>query len=277
MECPKNGSLFKLMARFFLINSLIFSATAKAVSSEDFQCEGETLTKAWQLLENKKIFFAHQSVGDNIVNGLELLAEKCNKQFTPLETRDANKVNDSIFVHAKVGKNKQPETKLADFELLMEQGMGEKVDIALLKFCYIDIQHDTNIDELFIKYRDTLASLSKRYPDTKYLAVSAPLTTIQTGLKMWIKKALGHPSRAIENKKRQEFNERLRLTYSADNRLFDIAAIESTLPDGSREKYQLDGQEYYSLYKGYTDDGSHLNEVGQLHAAQALLDMLGKM
>lgn len=89
-------------------------------------------------------------------------------------TRRKGKVNDSdsIFVHAKVGKNTQPETKLADFELLMEQGMGGKVDTALMKFCYIDIKHDTNIEELFIQYRDTLASLSKRYPDTTYLAVS---------------------------------------------------------------------------------------------------------
>lgn len=91
------------------------------------------------------------------------------------------------------------------------------------------------------------------------------------------KKALGHPSRAIENKKREEFNERLRLTYSADNRLFDIAAIESTLPDRTREKYTLDGKEYYSLYEGYTDDGSHLNKVGQLHVELAFLNLLGEM
>lgn len=64
MECPINDSLFKLMARFLLINSLIFNATAKAVSSENFQCEGETLTKAWNILANKTIFFAHQSVGE---------------------------------------------------------------------------------------------------------------------------------------------------------------------------------------------------------------------
>ena len=69
----------------------------------------------------------------------------------------------------------------------------------------------------------------------------------------------------------------MRLEYSADNRLFDIATVESTLPDGSREKYILDGQEYYSLYEGYTDDGGYLNEVGRLRVAQALLNMLGNL
>lgn len=212
------------------------------------------------------------------MNGLELLAEKCNKKFTLLQTRDADKVNGSVFVHAKVGKNKQPETKLNDFVLLMDQGMGGKIDIAFMKFCYIDFQHNTDVDALFVKYRDMLTSLSERYPKTKYSAVSVPLTVLQSGVKAWVKSVLQlHIPEMIENKKRQEFNQRLRSEYNANNRLFDIAAIESTLPDGAREKYQLDEQEYFSLYRGYTDDGSHLNEAGQLRVAQALLNMLGDM
>jgi lysophospholipase L1-like esterase len=81
----------------------------------------------------------------------------------------------------------------------------------------------------------------------------------------------------LENKKRQEFNERLRARYNANNQLFDIAEIESTLPDGSREKFILDGEEYYSLYSEYTNDGGHLNKEGQLRVAQAFLYFLGEL
>lgn len=278
MEISINSLLLKLMAKIFLINMLIFNPMAKAENTKDFQCEGDTLSKGWSLIANKKIFFGHQSVGNNILDGLELLAEKCNKTFTLLQTRDADKVNGSVFVHAEVGENKQPETKIADFVLLMEQGMGGKVDIAFMKFCYTDFQPDTDVDALFVKYRDMLASLSERYPKTEYLAVSVPLTMLQTGVKAWIKSVLQlNIPGVIENKKRQEFNQGLRSEYKAKNRLFDIASIESTLPDGTREKYQLDGQEYDALYHEYTDDGSHLNEAGQLRAAQALLKMLGDM
>ncbi|MCW8996710.1 MAG: SGNH/GDSL hydrolase family protein, partial [Psychromonas sp.] len=223
-------------------------------------------------------FFGHQSVGSNILNGLELLAEKCNKKITLLETRDANKINNPMLIHTNIGKNQHPESKLADFNSLMNQGMGEKVDIAFLKFCYIDFHKNTDIDALFTKYTDTLTSLSERYPNTKFLAISAPLTTLQTGIKPWIKKILGrYVSGVEENKKRHEFNERLRLKYSANNSLFDIATIESTLPNGSREKYTANGKEYYLLYNGYTNDGGHLNEAGQIHVALALLRFLGTM
>ncbi|MGB5446670.1 MAG: hypothetical protein WBM99_14335 [Psychromonas sp.] len=278
MEVVLNGFFFKMMARICLLNILIFNTTAQAEDTNNVQCDQEFLSKGWGVLADNKIFFGHQSVGNNILDGLELLAAKCNKKFTLIQTRDADQVNGSVFAHAQIGKNKHPETKLADFKMLMEQGMGQKVDIAFMKLCYVDFQHDTKVDELFVKYGEMLAALGERHPNTKYFAVSVPLTTIQTGPKAWIKKIIGRPvSGIIENKKRQEFNKLLRAEYGANDRLFDIAVIESTLPDGTREKYQLDGQEYYSLYQGYTDDGEHLNEVGQLRAAQALLDVIGKM
>jgi lysophospholipase L1-like esterase len=66
--------------------------------------------------------------------------------------------------------------------------------------------------------------------------------------------------------RRNEFNRLLEQTF-ADEPIFDLAASQSTYPDGRREFFQQDGQSHYSLIAGYTDDGGHLNAVGRRHVA----------
>jgi len=40
--------------------------------------------------------------------------------------------------------------------------------------------------------------------------------------------------------------------------LFDLAAIESTAPDGTRASFMKDGKTYYQMVSDYTHDGGHL-------------------
>ena len=274
------STLCKLIMGTFLMSTIVSNATAITMNFDNLECEQETIRKGWNVLTEDKVFFGHQSVGNNIVAGLEQWAKKCNKEIFVVDSRDPDKIINPMLIHSKIGRNMQPETKIADFVGVMNQGVGDKVDIAFMKFCYIDIQKDTDIEALFTQYNDAMRSLSARYPNSKFLAVTVPLTTLKKGINVWVKNALDGQlsgvSGLLENKKRQQFNERLRSEFNTQNGLFDLAEIESTLPDGSREKYTLDGKEYYSLYKGYTNDGGHLNEKGQLRVAQSLLYYLGK-
>ena len=60
--------------------------------------------------------------------------------------------------------------------------------------------------------------------------------------------------------KRYELNRLIVQEYGGKEPLFDIALIESTLPNGRRTTFSKDGKDYYYLHDEYTDDGGHLNE-----------------
>ena len=56
--------------------------------------------------------------------------------------------------------------------------------------------------------------------------------------------------------------------------IFDLAGFESTYPSGKRESIVVNGELYYSLIKDYTDDGGHLNELGQQVIASEFINKL---
>ena len=90
-----------------------------------------------------------------------------------------------------------------------------------------------------------------------------------------IKTIIGRPvHQTYDNSARKILNEKIREKYESTGRLFDIAAIESTYPDGRRSTYSKSGKTYYSLSSDYTYDGAHLNETGRKLVAKELLLML---
>ena len=55
---------------------------------------------------------------------------------------------------------------------------------------------------------------------------------------------------------------------------FDLALVESTRPDGTREFFYRKGVSYSALTPAYSDDGGHLNNEGRRHVAERLLVFL---
>jgi hypothetical protein len=213
----------------------------------------------WDKLANKKIYFGHQSVGFNIIEGIfEIASEMPNIQLYIKETSDPTDFNEHIFAHSKVGKNLNPISKCDDFKKIIESGVGDRVDIVFFKFCYVDISSETDIRGLFKYYTDTISMLKARYPRVKFIHFTVPLKANPTGIKAEIKKLLGR-SDDDGNTKRNEFNQLLREKYAKENTLFDLAYYES----GTK----FSG----SLLPEYTDDGGHLNDVGKKVIAKQLL------
>jgi lysophospholipase L1-like esterase len=66
----------------------------------------------------------------------------------------------------------------------------------------------------------------------------------------------------------------LRKNYEGKEPVFDLARIESTRPDGTRETFTQDGKTYYALVPAYTKDGGHLNKLGRKKVAEQLLLLL---
>lgn len=230
----------------------------------------------WKKLAEKRIYFGHQSVGQNILSGVgDVLRDNPQIKLSLVEVKGENTFSTPQFAHSGIGSNGNPQSKIEAFSALMDKGMGRSANIAFFKFCYIDFDPSTDVEKVFHMYKETMGNLQKRYPNITFIHVTVPLTVLQKGPKAWVKSLLGKPiSGYDDNINRCQFNELLRKEYGDKAPLFDLAAIESTFPDGRRAFFQKDGHIYYHLVEDYTYDDGHLNEKGRKIAAEQLLVLL---
>jgi len=230
---------------------------------------------AWEKLSTRKIFFGHQSVGFNIIEGIQDLMKENHQIKLPIvETHDPADFNQPIFAHSTVGKNQDPLSKIDVFVSLMDRGLGSQIDIAFFKFCYVDITSSTDIDQVFSHYERTLSSLQKKYPETTFIHFTVPLTTLQSGIKAMIKRILGKSIGSEDNMQREQFNKKLRKAYWEQGTLFDLAKAESTSPAGKITTFTINGETCIYLNPEYTYDGGHLNEMGRVKVAGQFLTFL---
>lgn len=234
---------------------------------------------AWQRLASKRIYFGHQSVGKNIITGIEdIVKENPKINLHIIETTDLNSFDTPVFAHSRVGKNLDPKSKCDAFTELMDKGIGQQTQVAFLKFCYVDISESTDIDQVFNMYKRMMADLKSRFLTTTFVHITLPLTTIQTGIKTKIKMIIGREIEGLQdNIKREQFNQKLREEFKDKDPIFDLATLESTFPDGSRATFTYDGKTYYRLIPEYAYDEGHLNEFGRKIIAEQLLIFLANL
>lgn len=227
----------------------------------------------WQRVARMRVVFGHQSVGSNILDGIRQAAEA---QRVPLAlTESRAPLADAGIQHFKAGHNEQPDSKLADFRAVLAASFAEgapRPDVALLKLCYIDFGQGIDPKQLAQNYIATVDDLARAHPDTVFVPVTSPLTTVQTGPKAWLKKALGKdPGGYAANARRQVFNETLRGHYAAGGTLFDIAALES---GRGQSHVESSGARIEVLNPLLTYDDGHLNNEGQQLIGGALISHL---
>ena len=228
-------------------------------------------------IAKQRIFFGHQSVGMNILEGLKQLSAMAGVPVKILETKKASEVGPSTIGHTFIAKNGDPFLKLKSFgQALGIESAG--LDVALMKFCYVDFTANTDVKALFARYRATIGDLKARNPGTTFVHVTAPLTTVQSGFKGTLKKLFGiAPYGAIENIRREEYNELLRKAYRGREPIFDLARVESTAPDGTAVTNKWKGSIAPAMDPEYTEDGGHLNAAGKLRAARELVSILASL
>lgn len=222
----------------------------------------------------RRILFGHQSVGANVLDGVNQLAQTAGVTVRIAEASTAIQVGAATFGHVPVAENGNPLKKFGSFELAMGREPAG-IDIALVKLCYVDFAADTDANVLFAQYRATVERLKARHPGTTFVHVTAPLTDIQGGVKALAKRLLGRvPYGVLENMHRNEYNELIRQTYSGREPIFDLARVESSGPDGRAVAVEWNGKAIPGMAPQYTDDGGHLNAVGRLRAARELISIL---
>ena len=233
----------------------------------------------WEKIAAKKIYFGHQSVGYNIMSGVSELARDNGAQPVNIkETKNASDFNQPVVAHSAIGKNNDPLSKINDFKAVMESGVGDVVDIAFFKFCYVDITRDTDIDKVFTRYAETMVYLEGKYPSVTFVYSTVPLRVSSSGAKTAIKKMLGRTSSDEEdNIKRNRLNQILAERYGRGGRLFDLARYEAARIGGGDIFFESNGKKYYSLNPEYTDDGKHLNALGAKIIGTELLRFLSSL
>jgi hypothetical protein len=197
------------------------------------------------------VFFGHQSVGENILQGV----------------RDLVAPRTLTWKHQDIGRNGDPLAKVEAFRAAMLEGLGADADIAIFKLCYADFDRRTDPSALFSRYEESMRELAAARPRTTFVHVTCPLTAVGAGVKTWIKGLLGRaPWGEIENHKRHTYNVRLRGAFRGTATVFDLAAVEA---GGEAEAGPTP-----RLLSRFTDDGGHLNALGRRAAATSLLDVL---
>lgn len=226
----------------------------------------------WHVLSQTRIVFAHQSVGQNILDGIQALAKQAGVAV-PIE-KSRGPITRAGITHFLVGENGDPASKLKDFSMAMSGGAAQGADIAFVKFCYLDFTGHSDALEAGRQYIATMDHLSRQFPHVSFVAVTAPLTVAQSGPKAWVKRLLGRsPSGYSDNARRLEFNELLRARYGQGGALFDLARIESI----GAEKIEHEGKAIEVLNPDFTYDDGHLNAQAELVVAAQLIKFLATL
>lgn len=229
-------------------------------------------------LTSKKVFFGHQSVGNNIISGIrDLASQDARLKLNIVKSADPQSILGPAIVEFNIGENGNPQSKIDAFTGVLDKGMAAQGGVAMFKLCYVDIDSATDIPKLAVAYRDGIATLKKTYPLLEIVHITVPLTAPEPVAKAWVKALLGKATRLDLNVKREEFNDLLRRTYAGTDPIFDLAQIESTHIDGSRSYFMRGNQKIYTLAAEFTADGGHLNEVGRKVAAKQLLLLLASL
>jgi lysophospholipase L1-like esterase len=228
-------------------------------------------------LGQHRVFFAHQSVGGNLIEGLQVLARE---NAVSLQVRDVARdpsVPNQTFGHVFVGENGKPLAKLDEYRDRLLKQRSAPPELAMVKLCFLDFTASTDPQAVFARYQSDLATLRAQLPTTRFVHVTTPLTTIETGPKAWLKRLLGRaPWGVVENQKREQYNQLMRSAYAGREPLFDLATLESTAEDGSKTLTTWGDTRTPAMTPAYTDDGNHLGPHGERVAARSLAGVLAQ-
>ncbi len=223
---------------------------------------------------DRRVFFGHQSVGSNILDGIQL----CSPSSTIVEHAANSSDNGRPGIsHALVGRNHDPRSKIDEFGEIVTT-TSVKYDFAMMKLCYVDISKDTDIQNLFQHYKSMVDKLAASAPGVRLVHLTVPLRSIRLGLRSRIRLLAGQPLAPVEdNIQREAYNSLLRSEYGKEHHFFDLAKHEATRPDGCASSLQYKSEAVRMLYSGYSDDGGHLNTIGKQVIARELMKLIDEL
>ena len=231
-------------------------------------------------LRNVTIFFGHQSVGQDIVLGMaEHVTDDGRGIPRIVESSTLDDLESGTLVHCNIGRNTRPLSKILAFKRALARAVDVRVDIALMKFCYVDVTHDSNPQEIFDAYSEAISELKDEFPETVFVHVTVPIEAMPQSAegvaKHFIKRVIGRPGVVEDNWVRHQYNVLLRAHYSGKEPVFDLAEFESRDAAGCATVRMFQGEGILFMDPEKTEDGGHLNLGGRTTIGRELLAFLG--
>ena len=222
--------------------------------------------------------FAHASVGTDMIGGMKLLNDS-NPEIFPLIIEPSlekitSKLNPGRIYEIPRGNPGVTKKFELFHDYISERNWGSFVDIAINKFCYIDIpkydysktteQNAQIAENLATQYIENYTDLENEFSNVKFIYMTMPITK----------------NNDIPNFMRICFNQKIREHCKSSGAfLFDIADIQCHDLDENKKEFSLDSLPLESLYSlnyrpegmidSYTWDGGHLNHLGKQRVAKA--------
>ena len=120
-----------------------------------------------------RILFGHHSVGRNVLTGLERLdAEAGGRTIRTVSLEQAASIQGPLLAHGGVGRNGDPRSKVDEFAATVRSTPG--VELAYMKFCYVDFEPTTDVEALLAHYQRTLHLLKGEHPEIRFATSPSP-------------------------------------------------------------------------------------------------------
>lgn len=224
----------------------------------------------WARVNALRTFFAHQSVGSNLLAGVrDLQVRERNTTLPIVEVGKTAVPAGPVLAHLYVGQNGDPMSKIHGFRQALESGLGDTLDVAALKFCFWDIQKDTDIEKVFEAYTRTIADMQTRFPRITFVHVTVPLFARDSDWRAGVRRLLSMDvPRTLDNAKRNALSERIRARYSGREPIFDLESFQAA------PEREAGGIPY--LRSDFTYDGGHLNESARADGAATFLNVVAE-
>lgn len=232
----------------------------------------------WSAVATRNVYFAHQSVGSDIVGGLRALNDEFTLNLRIVRSWEHGTHALPAVVHFLVGQNGDFASKNAALLRFLEARRWTDRPIVVLKYCYTDVCPGTDIEGLFEEYRDTVVTIAAEYQDVTVVHATLPLTsTFERAVTARAKLFLGRETLRDAAIARHRYNSLLQAEFGGWQPIFDIARAEAERPDGSVAGFDQGGVHIQTLAPENTGDGCHLNRRGQRIVALAFLDVLAQV
>jgi hypothetical protein len=227
--------------------------------------DSSTLTAAARRLAGIRVLFAHQSVGVDVLHGVEALAQEVQASIRIVDFNVVPHDSSPGIFHLRVGENGKPETKVDAFVELLTRSERLLFDVAILKLCYVDLDVTDNsrAKSLFKYFANAHRELQLARPDVRLVPATMPLVAEVNSWKTPIRRLVGMGAYGdVENIVRNVYNAEVRTTFRGTS-IFDIASAESMQGEPGRQSgFIHNGQFMQTLSPLNTRDGGHLNELG---------------
>ena len=250
-------------------------ATPLAPERVDLSALDQVPDEVWARLRSQRIYFGHQSVGENVLAGLQwVLDHKPQIGLRVVAASQPGAFTEPGLIHGPIGVNGDAQSKIDAFDTVVRGPDGAQLDVAFMKFCYVDVAAGSDPHAIVSAYRSTVESISRDRPRLRIVHTTMPLTSLDIGRKALVKRTLGFPSAGESaNPVRGSYNEALRESFPQDA-ILDIAAIESKAPGHEPQTLASGDRDWPTLAPELTTDGGHLNMGGGVLVARELLLML---